>query len=126
MCLAHSFQLKRLEELITLDQKHVFTLISYVLTFAVYINLSTFKLPALGIGAFFLYFLINGTFLTHAFFEKEDVFLKSMLGVLLLIMLLGFVGWIIMIIYNLDVINFTLVLVIVATLSSAVNRRVKD
>jgi len=72
-----------------------------------------------------LFFWINGIFLAHAFFEKEDTFFRLMFGVLLLIMLLGFVGWLIMIIYNLDVPSFTLVLLIVATLSSSLNRRMK-
>lgn len=120
-----SFQLHKLEKLITHDPKLIFTLISYVVILAIYVNLNTFKSPTAGIIAFILYFLINAIFLAHAFFEKEDVFFRLMFGVLLLIMLLGFVGWLIMIIYNLDVIKFTLVLFIVATLSSSLNRRMK-
>jgi hypothetical protein len=48
-----------------------------------------------------------------------------MFGILLLIMLLGFVGWLAIIIYNLDVIRLTLVLFIVTTFSSMLNRIVK-
>jgi len=108
------------------DPKLVFTLTCYVLILTIYINLNAFKSSAVGIVAFILYFLINGIFLAHAFFEKEDAFLRLMFGLLLLIMLLGFVGWLIVIIYNLDAPQFTLILFIVATLSSLLNRRMKN
>ena len=125
MRVTSSFKLHKLENFIVHDPKLLFTLTSYVLILAIYTNLSTFKSPAIGIVTFFLFFWINGIFLAHAFFEKEDTFFRLMFGVLLLIMLLGFVGWLIMIIYNLDVPSFTLVLLIVATLSSSLNRRMK-
>ena len=92
---------------------------------AIYINLNAFHSSVLGIAASVLYFLINGIFLGHAFFEKEATFFRLMFGILLLIMLLGFVGLLAVIVYNLDVIRFTLVLFIAATLSSLLNRRVK-
>jgi len=38
-------------------------------------------------------------------------------------MLLEFIGWLSVIIYNLDVVRFTLVLFVVATLSSFLNRK---
>jgi hypothetical protein len=112
-------------ESIAQDPKYLFTLASYVLILAIYINLNAFKSPIIGIISFILYFLIDGTFLAHAFFEKESYFFRLMFGVLLLIMLLGFVGWLIMIIYNLDATRFTLVLLTVSTLSSSLNRRMK-
>ena len=120
-----SFQLSELETLITQDQKLLFTLTSYGLILAIYINLNAFHSSVLGIVASVLYFLINGIFLGHAFFEKEATFFRLIFGVLLLIMLLGFVGLLAVIIYNLDVIRFTLVLFVAATLSSLLNRRVK-
>jgi len=119
-----SFHFNELENFIVHDPKLVFTLTSYVLILVIYVNLNV-KSPATGIVAFVLYFLINGTFLAHAFFEKEDVFFRLIFGVLWLIMLLGFVGWLIMIIYNLDAPRFSLVLFIVSTLSSLLNRRMK-
>jgi len=119
------FQLDKLEKLIVHDYKLLFTLSSYVLILAIYMNLSTFQFSVLGIVASLLYFLINGIFLGHAFFEKEEAFFRLMLGFLLLIMLLGFVGWFAVIIYNLDVVRFTLVLFVVATICSLINRKVK-
>jgi len=91
----------------------------------IFINLITIKLSVIGAVGFLLYFLINGIFLADAFFEKEEAFFRLMFGVLLLIMLLGFVGWLTMIIYNLDVPEFTLVLFVVATFCSFNNKRVK-
>ncbi len=118
-----TFPFYRLENLIVHDPKFLFTLASYALILAIYINLRTFKLPSIGIVAFILYFLINETFLAHGFFKREDGFFRVIFGVLLLIMLLGVVGWIIMIIYNLDAPKFSLVLFIVSTLSSLLNKR---
>ena len=119
------FQLNRLEKLIVHDQKLLFTLTSYVLILAIYMNLDVFSSPAIGIVASIMYFLINGIFLGHAFFEKEEAFFRFMFGLLLLIMLLGFVGWLALIIYNLDVTRVTLVLLVVATSSSLLNRRMR-
>jgi len=116
----------KLEKTIAHDKKLLFTLCSFDLTLGIYSNLSFFQSPVVGIMTSFLYFLINGIFLGHAFFEKEDAFFRLMLGILLLIMLLGFVGWLAVIIYNLDVFRFTLVLFVVATLSSLLNRKVKN
>lgn len=101
-------------------------MISYVVILIIFINLSEFQYPVLGLLASAIYFLINGIFLGHTFFEKETAFFRLMLGLLLLVMLLGFVGWLAVVIYNLDVIRFTLVLLVVATLSSLLNRRVKN
>lgn len=116
----------KIELRITRDEKMLFTLVSYVVVLAIFLNLSEFQSPILSLPASAIYFLINGIFLGHAFFKKEDTFFRLMFGTLLLIMLLGFIGWLAVIIYNLDVIRFTLVLSIVATLSSLLNRRVKN
>ena len=120
------FRYKKLEELIVRDHNFIFTISSFLLIFIIYLNLSFPSSPIIGIAASIAYFMINGIFLGHAFFEKETPLFRLMFGTLLLIMLLGFVGWLAVIIYNLDIIRFTLVLFIVATLSSLINRRVKN
>ena len=122
----NTLEFSKLEKLIARDQKLLFTLTSYILILVIYINLNALEYSAVGVLASIMYFLINGTFLGHAFFEKEDPVFRLMFGILLLIMLLGFVGWLAVLIYNLDVLRFTLVLFIVATLSSLINRRVKN
>lgn len=121
-----SLQFDKLEKLVYLDKRNLSTIASYAIAIAIYMNLVVFMSPVVGSLAFILYFLINAVFLGHAFFGGEDVFFRMMFGVLLLIMLLGFVGWIIMIIYNLDALRFTLVLLITTTVSSLSNRRMKN
>jgi len=118
--------LDKIEQRITHDSKLLFTMTSYVIVLTIFINLSEFQSPILGLLASAIYFLINGIFLGHVFFKKETAFFRLMLGLLLLVMLLGFVGWLAVVIYNLDVTRFTLALLIVATLSSLLNRRVKS
>jgi hypothetical protein len=121
-----TYRFDRLEKTIAHDKRLLFTLCSFALTLGIYINLSFFQSPVIGVVASVLYFIINGVFLGHAFFEKETAFFRLMFGTLLLVMLLGFVGWLAVIIHNLDVTRFTLVLLITATLSSLLNRRVKN
>jgi hypothetical protein len=119
------FRYKKLEELIVRDHNFIFTIFSFFLILIIYLNLSFTSSPVIGTAASLAFFMINGIFLGRAFFEKEAPFFRLMFGALLLIMLLGFVGWLAVIIYNLDVIRFTLVLFIAATLSSLLNRMVK-
>jgi hypothetical protein len=121
-----SFQPDGFERHIANDRKFAFTLMSYALVFITYANLSTIKSTSLGIIVFMLYFLINGVFLAYAFFVKEERFFRLIFGVLLLIMLLGFFGWLVMVIYNLDIPESTLVLFIVSTISSLINKRMKN
>lgn len=117
------FGLDKIEQRIVKDERLIFTIISYVVTVTIVINQSKFQTPTLGIPASAIYFLVNGVFLGHVFFEKESTFFRLIFGVLLLIMLLGFVGWLAVIIYNLDVTRFTLVLFVVTTICSLLNRR---
>jgi len=114
-----------IEKSVVQDKNFLGTIVSYSVIFAIFLNLNSFQSPLIGLMAFVIYFVINAVFLGNAFFEKENTFFRLMFGVLLLIMLLGFVGWLVMIIYNLDVSRFTLVLVISTTLSSWLNRRMK-
>ena len=118
-------QFKNIEKLITQDNPFAFTIVSLLISCIIYLNNVYVKSPIIGTVTSVIFFSINTIFLEHAFFEKENVFFRLMFGVLLLIMLLGFVGWLIMIIYNLDALRFTLVLFIVSTLSSLLNRRMK-
>jgi len=120
------FGFDKIEQRITRDEKLLFTMISYFVILIIFINLSQFQSPILGLLASAIYFLINGIFLGHIFFKKETAFFRLILGLLLLVMLLGFVGWLAVVIYNLDVIMFTLVLFVAATLSSLLNKKVKN
>jgi len=113
------------EKSIIENKNFIYTIASYSAILAIFINLNSLELPLIGFVASVIYSMINAVFLGNAFFEKENAFFRLVFGVLLLIMLLGFVGWVIMIIYNLDVFEFTLVLLVTATLSSLLNRRMR-
>jgi hypothetical protein len=116
----------KLQKVIVRDHNFIFTIFSFLLILIIYLNLSFASLSIIGIVASLAYFMINGIFLGYAFFGKATPLFRLMFGVLLLIMLLGFVGWLAVIIYNLDIIRFTLVLFIVTTISSLINRKVKN
>jgi len=119
------YHFERLETLISKDQSYTFTIVSYSVTLAIFMNLNGFQSPLIGLVASIIFSGVNAIFLGNTFFEKEGAFFRLVWGFLLLIMLLGFVGWLIMLIYNLDVPRFTLVLLITTTLSSLLNRRFK-
>lgn len=115
-----------LERRITRDEKLGFTLLAYVAALTIFFNLRTLQSPALGLLGSAVYFLVNGIFLGHAFFGKEAPFFKLVLGILLLLVLLGCIGWLAVIIYNLNMVMTTLVLLAASTISSLLNRRMKD
>jgi hypothetical protein len=110
------------EKSVVKDKNFLYTIVSYSVTLAIFMNLNSFQSPLIGLIASILYFVINAVFLGNAFLAKENAFFRLMFGVLLLIMLLGVVGWLVLI-YNLDVTRFTLVLLITTTFSSLLNRR---
>jgi hypothetical protein len=117
------YLLNKLESLVARDSTFLFTMISYVTVLAIYANSILFKSPALGSVATILFFLIDSVFLGSAIFEKENAFFKLVFGILLLVMLLGFLNWIALIAYNLDISKSTLALLATATISSVLNRR---
>jgi hypothetical protein len=118
-------RLMAMEELIVRDEKLLFTIVSYITILMIFINLNFYFSSAIGTIASVIFFLINGTFLGRAFFEKEDLFLRFMLGNLLLVTCLALIAWVVMIIYNLDIERSTLVLCIVTALASLLNKRSK-
>jgi len=114
-----------LERSIVQDKNFLYTIISFSTILVVFFNLTSFHYPLIGVIASIIFFVINTVFLGNAFFEKEPLFFRFVFGMLLFIMLLGFVGWLTLIIYNLDATRVTLVLLVVATSSSLLNRRMK-
>jgi len=118
-------QLVRIEELIVRDEKLLFTIVSYIMILMIFINLNFYFSSAIGTISSIIYFLINGILLGHTFFEEEDLFLRFMLGNLLLLTCLALIAWVVMTLYNLDITRSTLVLCIVTTLASLLNKRKK-
>jgi len=120
----HSRFAAKLESYIMQDKYFISSFLSYAALAAILVNMVIIKSPILGLLATLSYFLINGVFLGTAFFAKENGFLKLMLGILLLTMFLGLVGWITIILYALNTVTLILSLVVVATVSSVLRRTV--
>ena len=113
-------KLVSLEESIAANNNFIFTLLSCVTIPVIFLNLTFLQSPFVGIVASLVYCLINATILGYSFFRKEGVFLRFVLGLLLLIMLLGLVGWLTMIAWNLDITRSVVVLFVVAIFSSII------
>jgi len=113
------------ESSVVQNKNFVYTAVSYSVILAIFTNLAGFQSPLIGLVASVIYFAINAIFLGNAFFEKENALFRFLFGFLLLVLFLGFVGWLVMIIYSLEVSLFTLVLFVTSTLCSLLNRRVK-
>jgi len=113
-------QLVRLEETIATNNKFVFTLLSYLMIPVILVNLTFLQSPFVGILGSSVYLTINATFLGCSFFRNESPFLRFALGLLILIMSLGFIGWLTMIAWNLDITRSVIVLFIVTTFSSII------
>jgi len=119
------FELLRLERRITSDEKLQYSLSSYFIVAVIFLNQSSFQSPIIGLPASLVYVSINAVFLGHVFFGSQEPFFRLILGSLAFLTLLGFVGWIVLAIYSLDEVASILVLVIAATVSSIINRRMK-
>ena len=115
-----------LQHLITRDQNFLFTILSYITILIIFVNTSLTNSPAMGLVASAIYFLINATYFGHALFKREDLFVRFMLGNLLLIAILGLVAWAVMILYNLGKIGSLIVLSIADSLASFLNRKAKS
>jgi len=107
------------------DEKLIFTIASYASILTIFLNVGTVQSPIMGIVASFIYFFINATFIGQALFHDHSLFTRFLLGILLLIVILGLVGFAIMILYNLDNLRTAMVLSMTALLSSVLNRRVR-
>lgn len=116
---------ENVERTIVRDKKFRLTMFSYAMIVLISVNMSVVHSPVLGIAAASVYFLINATFLGSTFSEKEDRLLRFVLGNLLLIVFLGLFSWIVMMVYNLDALRSTIVLCIVAALSSFLSKMAK-
>lgn len=79
------------------------SILSYVPILVIFTNLDFIYSPVIGAAASIAYFSVNGVFLGHAFLKEERLFFKLMFGNLSLITLLVFVGWLVLIAYNLDI-----------------------
>lgn len=118
-------RLHELQLLIGQDEKFLFTATSFVTILLILLNLFSITSPVIGALASVVYFVINAIFLERFFPRETNNFLRFMLGSLLLVLILGLTSWMMLIIYNLDVIPSATALIIVTILSSFLNRRSK-
>jgi len=117
-------KLTYLTQLVIRDEKLIFTVASYASIITIFLNISTVQSLVVGIAASIIYLFINATFIGQAFFQSHNLFIKFLLGTLLLIAILGLVGLAIMLLHNLDNVRTAIALSITALLTSALNRRV--
>lgn len=118
-------ELTRLEKTITRDKNLRYSILSYLLVAIILLNLLFLQSSIIGISASLIYVFINAFFLGHVFFRSQEPFFRLILGSLVFLMLLGLVGWLVLAVYDLDVMASFLVLLIAAMVSSLMNRRVK-
>lgn len=119
-------QLEDIEQLITRDQNLLFTIVSLIMILIIYLNQTFLYSPIIGATASVIFFLINTILLERAFFEGEIPFIRLVLGGLMLLLLLGVIGWATLIIYNLDVPNVSVALCILAISCSVINKLKKQ
>lgn len=112
--------------LITQEKIFAFTLILYGTVALIFLNLNMVRSPILGTSASILYLLISSIMIGHALFRNENFFTKLLLGSLIITMTLGMVGWIVMILHNLDNTRTAVVLFVTASLASILNKRMNS
>lgn len=122
----NSLVLMSLQNRITRDQKFAFTILSYITILLIFVNVSFINFSAIGVVTSAIYLVINATYLGHAVFREGNAFVEFMLGLLLLTVILGLVGWAVMILYNLSIIGAVMVLFITSSFASFLNKKVKS
>ena len=111
-----------MEEFMVRDQRFVFTAVLFVLVLLILVNQIFFCSVFLGSAASVMFLFINVVYLGHAFFRQENTFVRFVLGGLILLTVIGLVGWIALIAYNLDAFRLGVALGILAGFSSLSNR----
>ena len=123
MKMTSRFEPARIEKVVVRDENLLFSILCLITILIISLNLLFINSFLLGVVASLLYFSINTLFLGHAFFNREKPLSRVLLGALLLFLLLGLISWITMISYNLDNLRSIVALILIAVLSSALNRR---
>jgi len=113
---------QKAERIVVRDGKLLFTQLSLLSVLLTFVNMIFIGSAVLGIVPSLIYFLINAMFLGNAFFDDEAPFERLGLGSLLLITIIGLIGWAILIAFGLGVLLTTLTLCIAAALCSLANR----
>ena len=118
----HQSKLEDVEELVTRDKKFLFTTFSLLMILIIYMNQIFANSLIIGAIASLIFFLLNTIFLGEAFFKEEISFIRIVLGNLTFLLFLGTIGWITLIVHNLDINSTSVALCIVTVLCSTVNK----
>jgi len=118
-----TLRLENIEEFIVRDKNFLFTIVSFATVLIVFLNQVVVHSIIVGITSSLLFILLNAIFLGYVFFENEIPLLRLVLGALFFLLTIGVVGWITMIVYNIDIAGSTTALCITAALCSAMNRK---
>jgi len=124
--MTRQYELKDMEKLVTRDEKFLFTTFSLLTILIIYINQIFFNSPITGIIASIIFFSLNTVFLGAAFFKEETAFIRIILGSLTFLLFLGTIGWITLIVHNLDINSTSAALCIVTVLCSTINKLNKE
>lgn len=124
--MGHKSPFVNLTQLIVEDRKLLFTILSYTSILAIFINLELADSLVVGLTASVIYFVINATFIGQALFEGESLLTRFLMGILVLIVLLGFVGLTVLLLYNLDNLRSVITLCIPPFFASLLNKRMKS
>ena len=92
--------------------KWKFLVISFIAAIVISLNLTFVQSVIIGACASILYIIANGYILGTLFFEEEKVMLKTALGALLLLILLGLISLPFAIFYRLGAIEVTVLLLV--------------
>lgn len=112
----------KLFQTIAQDRKLLWTVAVYVDVFLVFINISIANSFGLGLALSSVFFLVNSVFLGDTFFRGEELFLKFSLGGVVLVTMIGLLGWGILIVLSLDATGVTILLSVIGALSSIANK----
>lgn len=110
------------EKIITRDKNFVFTFASLAMILIIYLNTTFAALPIIGATASLILITIQAIFLGKTFFEGEILFIRLALGLLMLLLFSGLIGWVTLIIYSLDLLNLSIALCVLVIACSSINR----
>jgi len=82
--------------------------LSFLMVIVIFFNYRTFRLSVVGVAASVVYIFINGDFIGRKFFREEK--LRLPLGILLLVVLMGLLGWVFIVFYRLRITEVVAVL----------------
>lgn len=104
------------------DKKFLFSVLAFAIALII-VNQFTIKSMVLGICGSVTYFLIGGYITGHYLLKEEQLMICVSLGALVLLALMGLVGWVFIIFRGLGVIEMTAILIAAFSFLAVLARR---